>query len=497
LHNLLKGRATNSPRRSFRARRCWRATVGSWQAGTCLIKRPVTTVRIRDLKVTVMPVAVLQPYAGNPRTHSKKQVRQIAASIRAFGWTNPILIDGKRMVIAGHGRLKAATMLGIAEAPTICINDMTEAQKRAYILADNKLADNAGWDRELLTLELQGLLELDLDFDVTVTGFEMGEIDLLLDDSKHEDEDVDELPEIDPASPPITAPGDLWQVGPHRLLCADATNPKSFEMLMGGEQAELVVTDPPYNVPIDGHASGLGSVKHADFVMGSGEMSKPEFVAFLKNVLGSLAAHSRNGSIHFAFMSWHHIFELLAAGQQVYDELKNICVWVKTNGGMGGLYRSQCELVAVFKRGTAAHINNIGLGQYGRNRTNVWTCAGMNSFGAECDELAMHPTIKPVRLIEDAILDCSNRGGLVVDAFLGSGTTLIAAERTGRRAFGLEYEPRYVDLSLNRLRKLMGVEPLHVDSGLKFDELGKARQTRPTRSGHPTNKTKRANRNSS
>ncbi len=360
-------------------------------------------------------------------------------------------------------RLKAAMLLGIAQVPTICINDMTEAQKRAYILADNKLAENAGWDRELLALELQGLLEMDLDFDVTATGFEMGEIDLLIGGSDEEDDDADQLPEADPAVPPVTQPGDLWQLGRHRLLCADATQPASFEILMGGEQAEMVFTDPPYNVPIDGHVSGLGSAKHFEFAMASGEMSEAEFIAFLSKVLGLLAAHSRDGAIHFVCMDWRHLFELLTAGRRVYSELKNLCVWTKTNGGMGSLYRSQHELVAVFKKGSAAHINNVELGRHGRNRTNVWAYAGMNSFGAErAEALSVHPTVKPVRLVEDAILDCSTRGGLVLDGFVGSGTTLIAAERAGRRGFGLECEPRYVDLTLQRFRTFTGIEPLHV-----------------------------------
>jgi DNA modification methylase len=449
-------------------------------------------MHIRDLKVSNVPVSALKPYAGNPRTHSKRQLRQIAASIRAFGWTNPILVDGDRFVIAGHGRLKASMLLGIPEVPTICINDMTEAQKRAYILADNKLAENAGWDRELLTLELQGLIEMDLEFDVTTTGFEMGEIDLLIGGSGDEDDDADELPKTDPALPPITKTGDVWQAGRHRLLCADATQPESFEILMGGEQAELAIVDPPFNVRIKGHVSGRGSTKHSEFAMASGEMSEIEFVAFLSNVLASLAAHSRSGSIHYVFMSWHHLFELLTAGRRVYDELKNICVWVKTNGGMGSLYRSQHELVAVFKKGKAAHINNVELGRQGRNRTNVWVYAGMNSFSAErAEALSGHPTTKPVRLVEDAILDCSTRGGLVLDGFLGSGTTLIAAERAGRRAYGLECEPRYVDLALNRFRKLTGIEPVHVDSGLKFVELGRARRTQTRLSDRPMVKAKR------
>jgi DNA modification methylase len=454
-------------------------------------------MQIRDLIVSKVPASTLKPYAGNPRTHSRKQVRQIAASIKAFGWTNPILVDGEGVVLAGHGRLKAAMLLGIAQVPTICIDDMTKAQKRAYIIADNKHAENAGWDHELLALELQGLTEMELNFEVTATGFEMGEIDLLIGESNKEDDDADELPETDPALPPVTRPGDVWQLGRHRLLCADATNVESFAILMGDKQAEMVFTDPPYNVSIEGHASGRGSARHSNFAMASGEMSEAEFIAFLRKVLGSLAAHSRDGAIHFVCMDWRHLFELLTAGRSVYSELKNLCVWTKTNGGMGTLYRSQHELVAVFKKGSASHVNNVQLGQHGRNRTNVWAYAGMNSFGAERHEaLSGHPTVKPVKLVEDAILDCSTRGGLVLDGFLGSGSTIIAAQRTGRCAFGLECEPRYADLTLQRFREFTGIEPVHADSGLKLEELGRVRPPLTKSLALPIVKTKRLRRQS-
>jgi DNA modification methylase len=431
---------------------------------------------LRDLVIEWRLVSSLIRRKHNPRTHTKKQISQIADSIRAFGWTNPILIDANNGVMAGHGRLEAARLLDIDRVPTIRIENMTEAQKHAYIIADNKLAENAGWDRELLALELQGLLEMDLDFEVTLTGFEMGEIDVLIGDLNDDaDEEADRVPEIDPTLPATAKPGDLWQLGRHRLLCADATKPESFELLMSGELAEMVFTDPPYNVPIDGHVSGLGSVKHGDFAMASGEMTEPEFIAFLTTALEVLAAHSRDGAIHFACIDWRHLFELLTAGRSIYSELKNICVWTKSNGGMGSLYRSQHELVAVFKNGSAPHINNVELGCHGRNRTNVWAYAGMNAFGAERDKaLAMHPTVKPA-LVEDAILDCSNRGGIVLDGFVGSGTTLIAAERAGRCGFGLELDPRYVDVSLRRFRDLIGIEPVHVESGLTFEQLEASR----------------------
>jgi DNA modification methylase len=435
------------------------------------------SMRIRDLKVALRSVTALKPYAGNARTHPKRQIRQIAESIKTFGWTNPILTDGDGVVIAGHGRLQAAAALGIDRVPAICIDDLTQAQKRAYVLADNKLAENAGWDRDQLALELQSLIEMDPEFDVTVTGFEMGEIDLLISDSDEENDEADQLPDVDPHQPVITQPGDLWQLGPHRLYCADSTKAASFEKLMGPEQAQLVITDPPFNVPIQGHVSGLG--KHAEFAMASGEMTEAEYIGFLIVVLGLLAGYSRDGAISYIFMDWRHLYELLTAGRKVFGELKNLCVWTKANGGMGSFYRSQHELVAVFKKGTAPHINNIELGRFGRNRTNVWAYPGMNSFNAErAEALCMHPTVKPVGLVEDAILDCSNRGGLVLDAFVGSGTTLIAAGRTGRRGFGLEYEPLYVDIALHRFRKLTGIEPQHLESGLTLKELAKARLTR-------------------
>lgn len=431
---------------------------------------------LRALVLENLPTSALKPYKNNPRTHSKKHIRQIADSIEKFGWTNPVLADVDNRIIAGHGRVEAAKLLSMPSVPVLGIEGLSEAEIRAYVIADNKLAENAGWDRELLAIELQGLLEMDLDFDVTITGFETAEIDLLIGDlGEGEDDDADLFPEIDTSLPIVTQPGDLWQVGRHRLLCADATQPDSLELLMGGELAEMAFTDPPYNVPINGHVSGLGVVKHEEFAMASGEMTEAEFVDFLKTVLGSMAAHSRDGSIHFVCVDWRHVAELLTAGRHVYRELKNICVWAKTNGGMGSLYRSAHEFIAVFKHGTAPHTNNVELGRHGRYRTNVWSYLGMNSFGAERDEaLKAHPTVKPVALVLDAILDCSNRNGIILDPFVGSGTTLVAAERSGRRGFGLELEPRYVDVALRRFQEFSGVEPLHVESGLTFKEREQA-----------------------
>jgi len=397
---------------------------------------------------------------------------------RKFGFTNPILIDADGNVLAGHGRVLAAKLLGIEWVPTIRLDHMSEAQKRAYVLADNKLAENAGWDRELLALELQYLSELDLDFDLTITGFEAAEIDVLiqsLDDGGTYDE-ADEVPEIDQSVPPISRIGDLWILGRHRLLCADATGAESFERLLQGKQAQMVFIDPPYNVPIDGNVCGSGSIKHREFAMAAGEMSEDEFTGFLTTIFGHLTCHSVSGSIHFVCMDWRHVFELMSAGRKVYSELKNLCVWNKDNGGMGSLYRSKHELVFVFKNGSEPHINNVELGRHGRCRTNVWDYAGVNSLrDGRLDELAMHPTVKPVALVADAILDCSKRDGIVLDCFGGSGTTLIGAEKTGRRGYLMEIDPAYVDVTNERFEKLMGKEAIHAETGASFTEMQRER----------------------
>ena len=433
-----------------------------------------TSMRINDLKVETRPVSTLKPYGRNPRTHSKKQARQIAESIRTFGWTNPILIDAMGGVIAGHGRLQAAKLLGLETVPTIRIEDMTEAQKRAYVLADNKLAENAGWDRDLLALELQGLLEMDIDFEVTATGFEMGEIDVLIAglDGEGEADADDETPPVELDRPAISRPGELWMLGRHHLLCGDALDGQSYAGVLDGNPAQMVFTDPPYNVPIDGHVCGLGAVKHAEFAMASGEMSETEFTAFLKTVFGHLVAHSIDGAIHFVCIDWRHFYELLTAGREVYTELKNVCIWNKSNGGMGSLYRSKHEMIAVFKAGRAPHINNVELGRHGRNRVNVWDYRGVNVFGGDRDEaLEMHPTVKPVAMVADAILDCSMRGGIILDAFAGSGTTILAAERTGRRARAIELEPHYVDVAIRRFQDATGIDAVDADSGRTFTEI--------------------------
>lgn len=409
-------------------------------------------------KLERAPLRALKPYARNARTHSKRQIEQIARSIQRFGFTNPVLVDDDLTIIAGHGRVEAAILLGLDSVAIIRLSHLSEADKRAYILADNRLAEQAGWDKEILAIELQGLI--DLDFEVELTGFATAEIDLILDEAAEANpssnrDPADELPA--PPNEAVTRPGDLWRLGRHALLCGDARDPAAYATLMAGEAADVMFADPPYNVRIDGFVGGNGKATRREFAMASGEMSEGQFQAFLESTLGEAASVTRDGAIVFVCMDWRHMRELLGAGLAVFDELKNVCVWAKTNGGMGSLYRSQHELVFVFKRGTGAHCNTVELGRFGRNRTNVWSYAGVNAFGQQRDaELAMHPTVKPVALVEDAIKDVSRRGGIVLDPFGGSGSTLIAAERCGRSARLLEIDPLYCDVIVKRYEAYTG-----------------------------------------
>ncbi|MEM1050943.1 MAG: DNA methyltransferase [Pseudomonadota bacterium] len=411
----------------------------------------------------------LKPAQRNARTHSKAQIRQIADSIEQFGFTNPVLVDADDRLIAGHGRVEAAKLLGLQKVPALSLDHLSQEQIRAYIIADNKLAENAGWDEELLVLEFQYLDSLDLDFDLTITGFEMAEIDAMLVMDPEANEEI--IPEPSEGRS-VTQSGDLWLIGEHRLYCGDATRPNSYEALFDGSKpAQMVFTDPPYNVPISGHVCGLGAVQHREFEMAAGEMTKEQFEEFLGTAFKNLSQSSCDGSIHYICMDWRHMGEVLTAGGAAYDELKNLCIWAKTNGGMGSLYRSQHELVFVFKKGTKPHINNVKLGKHGRYRTNIWEYAGINSFGESRDEdLATHPTVKPVKLVEDAILDCSQRGGIILDAFAGSGTTLIAANRAGRIGYALELDPAYCDIIIKRMQAETGLKAELAGSGESFDD---------------------------
>lgn len=401
-------------------------------------------------------ISALKPYPKNARTHSPKQICQIAKSIKEFGFTNPVLIDKDNCILAGHGRVEAAKLAGLTEVPAVVISHLTPAQKKAYILADNRLAELSGWDKNILKVEVEELQSIeDGDFDLTLTGFDTPEIDVLL--APPDAPAPENANFLEKSIPARVKSGDLWQLGAHKLLCADSTQPTSFCRLLGAEKANLIVTDPPYNVKISGHVRS--SEKYREFAMASGEMSQSEFSQFLKGVFTLLAEYSILGSLHYAFMDWRHLGEILSAGMSAYTALKNVCVWNKLSGGMGSLYRSQHELVFVFKNGDAPHTNNIELGVHGRYRTNVWDYPGIfikNKVNKA--NIHLHPTVKPVGLLADILLDASPRKGLVLDPFGGSGSTLLAAERTGRQARIIEIDPHYCDVILYRYEQMGGKE---------------------------------------
>jgi len=441
----------------------------------------VDVVCQQKLSVQFIKTSSLKPYQRNARTHSKRQIRQIAESIRIFGFTNPVLVDRNNRIIAGHGRVEAARLLGMTEVPTICLEELSDEQIRAYVIADNRLAELAEWDKSILAIELQFLLTLDCaDFDVTVTGFEVAEIDAVLEEAA--DEFCEDAAFLEPASDkdPISEPGDLWRLDKHLILCGNALHEATYRTLMGDRRAALVFSDPPYNVRIDGHVTGNGAIRHREFAMACGELSEAEFVSFLSSTLRLLAHYSSNYSVHYLCIDWRHVADLITVGKQTYEEFLNLCVWVKDNGGMGSFYRSQHEFVLVFRKGDGPHRNNIQLGRFGRNRTNVWQYPGVHSFSKQGEEgnlLALHPTVKPVAMVADAILDCSMRGEIVLDAFLGSGTTLMAAERVGRICNGIEIDPAYVDVAIRRWQGYTGGNAMHATSGKTFNEIATSKGT--------------------
>ena len=399
-----------------------------------------------SLQYSIVSTDSLIEYARNPRKNDAV-VDKMVACIKEFGFRIPIVAKSDGSVVDGHLRLKAAKKLGLKEVPVV-------------------IADWAEWDEELVRLEL----EEDTNFDLNLTGFDLDEIDRLLQQDKKESAIAESS--VDDERPIISKVGDLWLLGEHRLLCGDATKLEDVKRLMNGHVADMIFTDPPYNVKVS-DISGLGKIHHQEFAMASGEMTEQEFIDFLSSVFSNLATVSKDGSIHYICMDWKHIYEIIVAGRNSYTEFKQLCVWNKGTGGMGTFYRSQHELIFVFKNGTAKHTNNFELGENGRYRTNVWDYAGMNNFATDDrDELLkMHPTVKSLQLVIDAILDCSNYGETILDLFGGSGTTLIASEETHRKCCMMELDPKYVDTIVRRWQKHTGKQAIHAESGKMFDEL--------------------------
>jgi DNA modification methylase len=418
-----------------------------------------------NLEVIMQDICDLKPYKNNARVHGKKQIQQLARSIKDFGFNVPVLTNNENQILSGHGRILAAQELNIKKIPTIKIENLNEAQQKAFILADNKIAEKSKWDKDLLQVEFEALQGLDFDFDLTSTGFETPEIDFILHDEEIPliKDFIDKLPDALDIEKRVSL-GDLWKLGEHFLYCGDALLDESYKILLNDTKANLIFTDPPYNVKINGHVCGTGNIKHSEFHQASGEMTKNEFVDFLKTSFLRLIQYSVNGSLHFICMDWRHVFEIMDAGQ-LYNELKNICVWNKQIGGMGSLYRSQHEFVFIFKNGNEAHINNIELGKHGRYRTNIWDYPGVSATNHHRKDLNLHPTVKPVSMIADAIKDCSNVGDIVLDVFGGSGSTILAAEKTKRKSRIIEMNSHYCDVILHRYEQMTGISPVLLKGG--------------------------------
>ncbi len=422
--------------------------------------------------MTYRPIDLISPDPRNPRLHSREQVRAIARSIEVFGFNAPILVDKRNRIVAGHGRFEAAKILEMTDVPVVRLEHLSEQQAKAYMLADNKLTDRSSWDDGQLALRLKELQEIALDFEIEATGFEVPEIDFRIQSLERPDaaDAADEFKE--PEGPAVSRLGDVWKLGPHRLLCGNALDPLAYGTLLGMEQAGAMFTDPPYNVRINGHAVGKGRKEHREFAMASGEMSQARFTGFLFSFLLETRSHMDPAAVCFMCMDWRHAVEAMTAIGRCGCDVINLCVWAKANGGMGSLYRSAHELVFVFRTRGSRHRNNVQLGRFGRNRTNVWHYPGMNSFARQghARALDMHPTVKPVALVADAILDVSRHNDIVLDPFCGSGTTILAAERTGRRGYGIELDPLYVDLAITRWQKMAGQTATHL-CGKTFTEI--------------------------
>lgn len=398
-----------------------------------------------------MMIAMLNAYPRHARRHTASKLKKLVKSIRDVGLLDPIIIDETNTILSGHLRVEAYKLLGFDTIPAIRITHLSPDQKAAFVLAANRLSEEGSWDRTSLKEEFAMLVEIGCDIDLETTGFDIGEIDLVI---GAEDESDDEPHVPMPPVEPVTQPGDIWILDNHRLICGSCLEANIWERLMNGDVARVCFTDPPYNVKIKGHVS---SKDHDEFAMASGEMSSEQFVRFLHSATALAVRWSVDGAVHFICMDHRHILELYAAVDALYSEQLNLCVWVKNNGGMGSFYRSRHEFVAVYKVGTAKHVNNVQLGRFGRNRTNVWSYAGANTFRKGRDkDLADHPTVKPVAMVADALLDASAPGDICIDGFGGSGTLILAAERTGRRARVIELEPKYCDVAVRRWEDMTG-----------------------------------------
>lgn len=396
-------------------------------------------------------VSLLEPWPNHARVHKPRKIQKLAKSIAAIGQLNPVIANSDYVILSGHARVLAHELLGLDSIDVVRVNHLSEEEQRAFVLHANRIAEEAEWDRSNLKLELELLIGADADFDLELSGFEIGEVDLAL---QFDEAPLEEPPVPDPPHKPVTRFGDLWRLGEHLLLCGDCRDASNWKRLMQGEKARFCLTDPPFNQRISGHVS---SVERAEFAMASGEMSDEQFEEFLRTSLERAIGHTVDGGLHLVAMDHHNLDRLFAAANPIYSKRLNLVVWAKTNAGLGSLYRSQHEIFALYKVGDAAHVNNVALGKMGRHRTNVWHYAGANTFRKDrAEDLAAHPTIKPTDLCADAILDLTHPGDIVIDGFGGSGSVILAAQHTKRRARVIEYEPRFCDVAIQRWEAMTG-----------------------------------------
>lgn len=420
-------------------------------------------------RIEMLATSSLTANARNARKHSDMQIAKLAANIERFGFLVPIVVDDDKLIAAGHGRWEAARRLGIEMVPTIRASFVSDKERRAFALADNRLAELSDWDAKLLGEELSFLFKEN--YDIDTLGFTTADLDFSVVKAPPPSAEPEQVELPDPDADAVSRLGDLWLIGPHRLFCGNAREAESYEAVLAGELAGMIFCDPPYNVPITGHVAGLGKTSYREFHEASGEMSPAEFTAFLRVIFRNCARFSTDGSIHYQCMDWRHAREILDAADGVYTAFKQLVVWKKSSAGMGAFYRSQHELVFVFKSGRAAHTNNFGLGETGRYRTNVWEYEGANTFRKGRDEdLAAHPSVKSTPMVIDAMLDCSHLGDIVLDPCSGSGTVLIAAHHSGRRGAAIEIDPLYVDTAIRRLEGASGLEATLAD-GRTFQQV--------------------------
>jgi DNA modification methylase len=425
-------------------------------------------------RVEWAPVETLRPNPKNARTHSKKQIRQIAWSIRQFGFLNPAIVDDENMILAGHGRFEAARLEGLTDVPVLRFNHLTEAEKRAYAIADNRITERAGWDRQLLSVELGELVDLlpIEGLEISLTGFEIPEIELLVASrAKPRSTPEDVVPQ--PPLHAVTRPGDLWLLGDQRLLCGDARSAVDFGRLMEGTFAAAVFCTPPSMLV--GSAIRRGGPEPPGSGLESAEMSSEQYREFLLQTLGNAAGVSSEGAIHFVCTDWRRINDLIEAGRTLYGEMLSLVVWDKSSVGPGWPYRSQHEPIGVFQVGRQLHQNNTESRRFGRNRSDVWTypvprAAAKNRVAAR----AADPS-KPLALVADALLDCTAKGEIVLDPFAGSGATILASEKIARAAYALEREARFVDVAIQRWRGMTKREPILAGDGRGFAAVAEAR----------------------